>query len=195
MEHHRAGRRTEAEQGYRQVLELEPHNADALYGMGQIMQRRGEHAAAIETFRTLLAAHPDTLKAWFRLGRSLRARGQPAEAASAYCEGIARQPAIAGAYFDLGHLLLELEQPDQAVAAFDVARSLQADFPGIDASLTKALSLGDGWSPEQLARRAALHPDVRDRVGKLSAIAAAAERQRRAQTPVAARERGDVEPA
>ena len=174
MEHHRAGRRAEAERGYRQILDIDPRNADALYGLGQILQKRSEHAAAIELFQTLLAAAPETHKAWFRLGRSLRARGELAEAVGAYCEGIERQPAIAGAYSDLGQILLDLGQPDQAVAAFDAARSLRADFPGIEAKLTRALDIGAKPS----ARRAALRADLRERVGRLSAIATAAARDK-----------------
>lgn len=141
------------------------------------MQKRGEHAAAIELFQTLLAAAPDAHKAWFRLGRSLRARGELAEAVGAYCEGIERQPAIAGAYSDLGQILLDLGQPDQAVAAFDAARSLRADFPDIEANLTKAFDLGAKPPAGASARRAALPADLRDRVGRLSAIAAAAARE------------------
>jgi hypothetical protein len=90
----------------------------------------------------------------------------------AYCEGIERQPAIAGAYSDLGQILLDLGQLDQAVAAFDAARSLRADFPGIEAKLTRALDIGAKPS----GREAALPADLRDRVGRLSAIATAAAR-------------------
>src|SRR6185312_8650101 len=86
-EHHRAGRHAEAEPGFRQVLDIEPRNADALYCLGQIMAQRGEHAAAIGLFKPLLADRPNIYKAWVRLGRSLRAHGDLAEAVDALCEG------------------------------------------------------------------------------------------------------------
>jgi CelD/BcsL family acetyltransferase involved in cellulose biosynthesis len=196
LEHHRAGRSLEAELGFRQVLDLEPQNADALYGLGQIMAKRGEHPAAMGLLKTLLAARPDTKNAWFWLARSLRARGEFAPAAVAYCEGIERQPAIPGAYYDLGHLLLSLGQYDQAAAAFEAVRGLQADFPDNQASLTKALRLRGGLSPEDLARRASAHAGLRDKVGKLSAIAGAADRYRAAtnETAVAARTRDSAAP-
>ena len=178
MEHHRAGRRKEAECGYRQVLEVEPQNADALYGLGQITQRRGEHAAAVKLFRAVVAVAPNTLKAWFYLGRSLRALSELSAAASAYCEGIERQPTIAGAYSDLGNILLELGLVDPAIAAFDVVRSLQPDFPGLEASLSKAVQAGEKLQPKERARQATRNADLLERVGKLAAIAAANERRR-----------------
>ena len=195
-EHHRAGRHAKAEPGFRQVLDIEPHNADALYCLGQIVAKRGEHAAAVEMFKTLLADRPDTHKAWSRLGGSLRARGELSEAASAFCEAIERQPASAGAYYDLGHVLVDLGLFGQAVAAFDVVRELQSDYPDIGASLMKALRLRGGLSTRELARRAASSADVCDRVGKLSAIAATLDRNRRAtiKTQVVAGERSGVPP-
>ena len=195
-EHHRAGRHTKAEPGFRQVLDIEPRNADALYCLGQIMAQRGEHMAAVWMFKTLLADRPDTSKAWVRLGRSLRAQGELAEAVDALCEGIKREPANADAYHALGHVLLDLGLFDQAVAGFDAAREFQPDYADIDASLMKAVRLRGGLSSKELARRAASNADVCERVTKLSAIAAASARNRqaRAKTPAVASRHVGVEP-
>jgi len=179
MEHQQAGRLDAADAGFRQVLEVQPHNTEALYGRGKILAKRGQHPAAVAAFRTLLAAKPGTARAWFWLGRSLRASGAFVPAALAYCDGIEREPAMAGAYQELGHILLTLGQFDQAVAAFDAARSLQATLPDIDSDLTKALQTRARLSPKELARRASQHTDVSDRVGKLAAIAAAGDRDRK----------------
>jgi len=195
-EHHRAGRHAEAEPGFRQILDIEPRNADAFYCLGQIMAQRGEHAAAVGMFKSLLADRPHIYKAWVRLGRSLRAQGELAGAVDALCEGIGREPANADAYHGLGHVLLDLGLFEQAVAAFDAARELQPDYPNIGASLMKALRLRGGLSSKELARRAASNADIRDRVGKLRAIAAASARNRQAaaKTPAVASRRNGVEP-
>jgi Flp pilus assembly protein TadD len=197
MEHQRAGRSLEAECGFRQVLELVPQDADALYGLGQILAKKGEHAAAVGLLRRLLAARPDIARAWFWLGRSLRVSGEFAAAVDAFCAGIERQPDLAGAYYDLGHLLLQLGQADLAVATFAAARSLQPDFPDVEASLARAQRSCDALSPEELARRAAAHAELRERVGKLRAIAAAAGRTRQAESkaPTPALEQGRGAPA
>ncbi|MGH6929426.1 MAG: GNAT family N-acetyltransferase, partial [Dongiaceae bacterium] len=171
-EHDKAGRVAQAERGYRQILEVEPHNADALYGLAKIVAKRGESAAAIGLFRTLLAVRPDLARAWFRLGRLLAASGAFAEAAAAYCEGIEREPAMAGGYLELSRVLVELGQFDQAVAAFEAVRQLQPDHPSLDTGLE--LRLRAGASPAEPASVA-----IRARVGRLAAVAAAARRHPR----------------
>jgi Tfp pilus assembly protein PilF/CelD/BcsL family acetyltransferase involved in cellulose biosynthesis len=176
LEHDKEGRVEKAERGFRQVLEVEPESADALYALGKILAKRGAHAEAIPLFRTLLSASPQTHRAWFWLGRSLQARGALAEAAAAYCEGIEREPAMPGAYVELAHILLALGQFDQALAAFDAACAVQPGFPGADAGRTKALRVRGRTSAEERARRASLHAAVGDRAAKLGAIAAAAQR-------------------
>ncbi|HTO65518.1 MAG TPA: GNAT family N-acetyltransferase [Bradyrhizobium sp.] len=195
-EHHRAGRHDKAEPGFRQILDLDPRNADAQYCLGQIMAARGEHAAAIGMFKALLAESPELYKVWVRLGRSLAASGRPIEAVEALCEGIERESGKADAYHTLGNTLLDLNLFDQAIAAFDVARDLQPDHPDVGASLMKAVRLRGGLSSKDLARRAAAHADVRDRVAKLSAIAAALTRNRQAmiKTPVLANNGNGVKP-
>jgi CelD/BcsL family acetyltransferase involved in cellulose biosynthesis len=187
LEHQRAGRSLEAELGFRQVLQLDPQDAEALYGLGQILAKNGEHAAAIGVLRTLLGAQPDIVRAWFWLGRSLRVAGEFWEAVRSYCEGMERQPAPAGAYDDLGHMLLQLGQVDLAVATFEAARGLQPDLPDLDASLARARRQRAALSPEDLARRAADHAELCERIGRLGPIAAVLERDlRTARTPVAA---------
>lgn len=190
MEHHRAGRHEAAEIGYRQVVQADPNNADALYGLGQFAAKRGEHGAAIALFRTLLAVAPATHKAWFRLGRSLRGSGEFWEAVRAYCEGIERGGALPGAYYDLGHLLLQLGQVDLAVAAFEAARGLQPGFADLDASLTRARRRLGGLSPEERARQASGPAELCDRIGRLAGIAAILEHGPRSSRPAfaAARE-------
>jgi len=92
----------------------------------------------------------------------------------ALCEAVGREPANADAYHVLGMSCSTSACSNQAVAASTRRRELQPDYPDIGASLMKALRLRGGLSPKELARRASSNPDVRDRVGKLSAIAAAA---------------------
>jgi tetratricopeptide (TPR) repeat protein len=175
LEHDKEGRTEKAERGFRQVLEVEPDNAEALYALGKILAKRGAHTEAIPLFRTLLAVSPATHRAWFWLGRSLRAGGTLAEAAEAYCEGIEREPAMPGAYVELAHILLALGQFDQALAAFDAACAVQPGFPGADAGRTTALRVRARTPAEERERRASLHAAVGDRAGRLGAIAAAAQ--------------------
>ncbi len=44
--HHRANRLTQAEQVYRQILQQQPDQPDALYGLGVLEPKKGQHQSA-----------------------------------------------------------------------------------------------------------------------------------------------------
>ena len=168
-----------AERAYRQVLQVEPNSKGALYGLGQLLAKRGDHFAAKRLFKSLVAIDPGSYKSWFRLGRSLAARGELAEAAEAYCEVIERQPKFVNTYHDLGHVLLRLGLAGPAVAAFEAAVGLKPDFVEAEAGRKKALQLRSQMAAKQLGRKVRSHADVVERVAGVRAIAIAAERYHR----------------
>ena len=116
-----------------------------------------------------LAARPDIARAWFWLGRSLRMSGEFAEAANAFCD---RHRAPAGS----GRRLLR-SRPSAPPAR--PGRSRRRDVRGgaesaaglsrtsRPASRRRCVRCG-ALPPEELARRAAAHADLRGRVGKLA---------------------------
>ena len=58
-EHHRAGRLSVAETGYRDVLTMNPRHANALHMLGIVLSARNEDEAAIEYIRKALIEQPD----------------------------------------------------------------------------------------------------------------------------------------
>ncbi len=58
IEHHTAGRRGDAEAGYRQILALQPDHSEALANLGQALLRAGQIEASIAAYtRTLMIAN------------------------------------------------------------------------------------------------------------------------------------------
>ena len=55
VQHHQAGRLQAAEQIYRQILAVEPNQADALHLLGVIAYQVGKHEAAVEYIRRAIA--------------------------------------------------------------------------------------------------------------------------------------------
>ncbi|MGH7030291.1 MAG: GNAT family N-acetyltransferase [Stellaceae bacterium] len=81
-----------AERGYRQILEVAPDHALALYRFGRLMADNGDHAQARELLSRSVAAEPDGDNAWLCLARSLLALGQNQEALAACYEAVRLQP-------------------------------------------------------------------------------------------------------
>ncbi len=122
---HQAGKLSEAERGYRQILEVDPHAAAALYRFAQLMATRGKMMGARKAFRTLATVRPDSYKAWLGLGQALQSLHRFAEAAQAYREAVRLRPDLAVAHRNLGQLLVTLGQHADAATAFQTALHLQ----------------------------------------------------------------------
>jgi CelD/BcsL family acetyltransferase involved in cellulose biosynthesis len=113
---HRAGKLAEAERGYRQVLDIEPRNADAIHRLGQLMAAKGEHLAAQRLFRKLATIRTDTYKPWQCLAQSCEALGQYRDAANAYREVIRLRPDLPSAFNDVARMLAKLGRLDEVNA-------------------------------------------------------------------------------
>src|SRR2546423_10594 len=74
-EHHDAGRLTQAEALYRDVLAAEPAHAEALHLLGMIAYQRGDHAAALALIEQGLRVRPDDAQRINERGVVLQAQG------------------------------------------------------------------------------------------------------------------------
>jgi CelD/BcsL family acetyltransferase involved in cellulose biosynthesis len=82
----------DAEVAYRQILELAPDNALALYRFGRLMAKIGDHTGAKKLLARSVEVEPEGDNAWFCLGQSLQALGEEAAALAAYREVVRLQP-------------------------------------------------------------------------------------------------------
>ncbi len=86
------GETADAERCYRQILEVAPDHALALYRFGRLMAGIGDHGTARELFSRSLAAEPDGDNAWFCLAQSLQALGEDQVALAACGKAVELQP-------------------------------------------------------------------------------------------------------
>ncbi len=82
----------DAELGYRQILEVAPDNALALFRVGRQMAKNGAYAEARKLLSRSVEVEPEGDNAWFWLGRSLQSLGDDQAALAAYREVVKRQP-------------------------------------------------------------------------------------------------------
>ena len=92
LEFDKQGETADAERGYRQILEVEPDHALALYRFGQFKARNGAHAEAKELLSRSVEVEPDGDNAWYWLARSLHSLGEDDAALEAYRKVVKLQP-------------------------------------------------------------------------------------------------------
>ena len=122
------GRLAEAEALYRQMLQRDPRQVDALHFLGVLTAQRGQHEQAADLIRRALELNPQYADAWNNLGNVLTALERPEEAAEAYRRTVELAPGHVGAYGNLGVALTQLGRLEEAIAACRQAIALAPDI-------------------------------------------------------------------
>jgi tetratricopeptide (TPR) repeat protein len=125
---HRTGRFKQAEECYRQVVQLDPGHARALHLLGIIalqMERFGEAQAWLTN---ACAAAPNQADCFSNLALAYRGLGRLPDAEQALREAVRLKP-DAEIFNNLGTVLLELGRPLEAEAAWRGALKLRPDHP------------------------------------------------------------------
>ncbi|MDZ8054847.1 MAG: tetratricopeptide repeat protein [Aulosira sp. ZfuVER01] len=160
IQEHRANRLTKAEQGYRQILEVQSNHPDALYGLGVLMRQKGEYRTAENLFKNLLQLQPNSIKALFSLGNLYQTQNQLSEAIEAYNQVLALQPEAIAAYNNLGYALQQQGKWEDAIACYQKALELQPDCIEAEVNRANALYAQGKLSPEKQAYYATLNNDL-----------------------------------
>jgi CelD/BcsL family acetyltransferase involved in cellulose biosynthesis len=129
---HQARKLVEAERGYRQVLDSDASNADAIHRLGQLLATKGDRVAAKRLFKTLTAIRPEAYKSWLCLGEVCEALGQHLEAAKAYREVIELRPDLPDAFNGVGRALLKLGRVSELNAALAAVLDREEKAPARD---------------------------------------------------------------
>ena len=137
---HRSGRGAEAEALYRQVLELEPANADALHLSGVIAHQAGRHAEAAALIAKAIKKAPRNPAFHLNLANACQALGHPDKAAAAIKEAVKLDPGWAEAHNSLGVIRAGQERLARAVQHFNKAIALKPDYADAHNNLGIALA-------------------------------------------------------
>ncbi|MDY6939368.1 MAG: glycosyltransferase [Cyanobacteriota bacterium] len=139
IKYHRKNQLALASQIYQKVLQHQPEQPDALYGLGAIAQQLGKPESAQRLLQASLRIQPGSIKAWFSLGNVCQARSQLSEAVICYQRVLDLQPASVCAYNNLGYALQQQGKLSDAIAAYRKALELDPDCREADVNLANTL--------------------------------------------------------
>ncbi|MBV7536431.1 tetratricopeptide repeat protein [Duganella sp. sic0402] len=174
VELHQQGRLQPAQALYRQVLELNPQQFDALHLLGVIARQQGDAATAIELISRAIAVNDGQAGAHCNLGVALLDSGRADEALASHERALALIPAYALAWSNRGNALRRLARLDEALESYQRALAIQPQYAEahcnraivlqeqgryLDAlgAAEDALNLKDRYADAWLARGHALH--------------------------------------
>jgi protein O-GlcNAc transferase len=138
--HHRAGRLTEAERIYRQVLSQRPDQAEVLHLLGILSAQVGKSGEGIELIRRAISNGAPNAVYYNDLANVLKADGQIDQAIAAYRQAIRLNPDLAEVHANLGIALEAQGQLDDAIASFRQAIRLKPDYAEAHICLGSALN-------------------------------------------------------
>jgi len=128
LQHHAAGRLSQAESTYQQILQTDPNQPIALHLLGVIAHQVGKHDTAVEFIMKALAIKSDYVEAHSNLGLAFKDLGRLDEAVESFHKALAINPDYAEAHSNLGLVLQDLGKLDDAVVNFHKALAIKPDY-------------------------------------------------------------------
>jgi predicted TPR repeat methyltransferase len=141
VELHQQGRLEPAQALYRQVLELNPRQFDALHLLGVIARQQGDTATAISLISQAIAVDGAQANAHCNLGVALLDAGRVEDALASHERAIERNPAYALAWSNRGNALRKLGRLDEALLSYQRALEIQPKYA--EAHCNRAIVLQD----------------------------------------------------
>jgi tetratricopeptide (TPR) repeat protein len=161
VQHHQAGRLTEAARAYQEVLAQKPDHPHALHLLGVVALQSGRADVATELISKAIALAPSCADFHSNLGNALRERGEVDKAIESYQTALRLNPQAADAWNNMGNALTGKGQIDAAIEAYRHALRLRPAYPDANNNLGSALA-GQGKVEQAIAcyRQAlSLRPD------------------------------------
>jgi tetratricopeptide (TPR) repeat protein len=121
---HEAGRLSDAESGYRQVLAKRPKEAQALHLLGLLYGQSGRAAEGIALIERALAVDPGSASTHYNLASLRLKSGEIALAESGYLRALELAPDYAAARFALASLLQGQGRSAEAISAYQAGLSV-----------------------------------------------------------------------
>ena len=139
LQHHQAGRLSEAERLYRQILTVEPRHADSLHLLGMVAYQAGRPDVAADLIGQAIGIHGKVAFYHCNLGLVLSAQGKLDEAVACYRQALALDRNYVEAHNNLGNALKDQGKFDEAAGCYRRAIALKPDLAEAHSNLGNAL--------------------------------------------------------
>ncbi len=137
------GRLDEAAQHFREMLRIDPQDADATGKLAVTYTRLGRPDEAIRQYESALRLKPNDASIENDLAAAFVSAGRRDEAAAHFERALRLQPGFADANYNFGNLLFNLGRPAEAVERYRAALQAKPDQPSAEHNLGAAyLALG-----------------------------------------------------
>jgi len=157
---HENGDLAGAERGYRDILQADARDADAIHLLGLIAHQRGEHAQAVAQIGKAIALRRDKALYHYNLGNALAALGRPQEAAQSFRAATRIDPSHHAARSNLAQALLESGCHQEAIAELRQLLQLQPSPAARNALASALIRRADAGAADSYDEAAALLRDA-----------------------------------
>jgi predicted O-linked N-acetylglucosamine transferase (SPINDLY family) len=140
LRYHQAGHYAEAEAIYRQILAVNPFEANALNLLGSLAQQTGRYELAVDLIGRAVALKPSSAMYRQNLGLALSSQGRFDEAIASFRQALAIQPDYPVAWDNLGCTLRNAGRFEAASSSHVQAIKLRPDFAWAHVRLAGALT-------------------------------------------------------
>ncbi len=127
MQLHRRARLDEAAALYRELLQSEPQNFDALNLLGNILLRQGRSAEALAIIGEALTLNPHSIEAQMNFGYALSQEDRLDEALASFRQAVEIRPDFAEAHAAVAMMRTALDQLDEAIESYGRVIELEPD--------------------------------------------------------------------
>jgi Tfp pilus assembly protein PilF len=149
LRHHQDGRLADAERMYREILSVDPEQADSLHLLGMIAYQNGCHENAVELIGKAIAIKGKAATFHSNLGNVLQSQRKLAEAGACYQRALVLRPDLAETWVNLGNIFKARGEVDSSLTCYRRALALNPELAEAAAGESMALLLsGDfasGW--------------------------------------------------
>jgi predicted O-linked N-acetylglucosamine transferase (SPINDLY family) len=187
LEHHQAGRLTDAETICHQILAVQPRESAVFHLLGIIAIQNGRFPEAVRVLQRSLELDGSNPSINAHFGTALAAQGRLDEAINSYRRSIALNPHLPEPHYYLGNALKTQGNFTEAITEFRRALALRPEYAEAGNNLAVSLAALGRWDDAATAYRDVLrfHPksaEIRTNLGnsllQLKQFAAAVEEHR-----------------